>query len=42
MARIWGGVHYRNSNEVGHALGKQIGEYVLSNQLRQVPWWPPS
>jgi len=37
MARIWGGVHYRNSNEVGHALGKQIGEYVLSNQLRQVP-----
>jgi hypothetical protein len=37
MARIWGGVHYRNSNEVGHALGKQVGEYVLSNQLRQVP-----
>ena len=29
MARIWGGVHYRNSNEVGHALGKKVGEYVL-------------
>jgi len=37
MARIWGGVHYRNSNEVGHALGKQVGEYVLSSQLRPAP-----
>ena len=35
MARIWGGVHYRTSNEVGHALGKQVGEYVLSTQLQQ-------
>ena len=34
MARIWGGVHYRNSNEVGHALGKQVGEYVVQSQLR--------
>ncbi len=34
MARIWGGVHYRNSNEVGHALGKQVGEYVVQHQLR--------
>jgi len=34
MARIWGGVHYRNSNEVGHALGKQVGEYVVQTQLR--------
>lgn len=36
MARIWGGVHYRNSNEVGHAMGKQVGEYVLQNYLRPV------
>lgn len=36
MARIWGGVHYRTTNEVGHALGKQVGDYVLSNQLRPV------
>ena len=36
MARIWGGVHYRNSNEVGHALGKQVGEYVVQTQLRQL------
>lgn len=34
MARIWGGVHYRNSNEVGHALGKKVGEYILQNQLQ--------
>lgn len=31
MARIWGGVHFRTSNEVGHLLGKQVGEYVLAN-----------
>lgn len=36
MARIWGGVHYRNSNEVGHKIGKQVGEYVLKNYLRPV------
>jgi hypothetical protein len=29
MARIWGGVHFRNSNEVGYALGRRVGEYVL-------------
>jgi hypothetical protein len=31
MARIWGGVHFRTSNEVGHLLGKHVGEYVLQN-----------
>ena len=34
MARIWGGVHFRNSNEVGYGIGKQVGEYVLTNYLR--------
>ena len=34
MARIWGGVHYRTSNEVGHGMGKKVGEYVLQNYLR--------
>jgi len=34
MARIWGGVHYRTSNEVGHAVGKKVGEYVLQNYMR--------
>jgi hypothetical protein len=33
MARIWGGVHYRNSNEVGEALGTNVGEYVLKAAL---------
>jgi hypothetical protein len=34
MARIWGGVHFRTSNEIGHTLGTQVGGYVLSNYLR--------
>lgn len=34
MARIWGGVHYRNSNEVGQEQGRMIGEYVLKNYTR--------
>jgi hypothetical protein len=28
MARIWGGVHYRTSCEVGNHMGKQVGELV--------------
>jgi hypothetical protein len=36
MARIWGGVHYRTSNEVGNAIGKKVGEYVLQNYLQAV------
>ena len=34
MARIWGGVHFRTSNEVGHLLGQQVGEYVLTNYAK--------
>jgi len=34
MARIWGGVHYRNSNEVGNAVGKNVAAHVLENTLR--------
>ena len=29
-ARIYDGVHYRNSTEVGTAMGKQIGELVVA------------
>ena len=36
MARIWGGVHYRTSNEVGNEIGKKIGEYVVQNHLQAV------
>ena len=35
MARIWGGVHYRNSTEVGHEMGKLVGEFVLKNYMRR-------
>jgi hypothetical protein len=28
MARIWAGVHYRNSTEVGNHMGEQVGELV--------------
>jgi hypothetical protein len=28
MARIWGGVHYRTSTEVGNHMGEQVGELV--------------
>jgi PAP2 superfamily len=31
MARIWGGVHYRNSNEVGYDLGKRVADYVVKS-----------
>jgi hypothetical protein len=36
MARIWGGVHYRNSNEVGNTIGRKVAEYVLQNYLQAV------
>jgi len=28
-ARIWAGVHYRNSTEVGTAMGRKVGEQVM-------------
>jgi hypothetical protein len=28
-ARIWGGVHYRTSTEVGTQLGRQVGELAV-------------
>jgi hypothetical protein len=32
-ARIWGGIHYRNSCEVGQDVGEAVAEYVLQNFL---------
>jgi hypothetical protein len=32
-ARIWAGIHYRNSCNVGNAIGVQIADYVLDNFL---------
>lgn len=33
-ARIYDGVHYRNSTEVGSALGKKVGEMAAAKMLR--------
>jgi hypothetical protein len=33
-ARIYDGVHYRNSAEVGIAMGKKIGALTAANALR--------
>ena len=32
--RVYEGVHYRTSGEVGATMGRQIGEYVVQNYLR--------
>jgi hypothetical protein len=40
-ARIYDGVHYRNSTEVGTAMGKQIGVWAAEKYL-QVPPGSPS
>jgi hypothetical protein len=32
-ARVWDGVHYRNSTEVGTAMGRQIGAMVAAKLL---------
>jgi hypothetical protein len=29
--RIWGGIHFRNSLEVGYDMGKKIAAYLLEN-----------
>jgi membrane-associated phospholipid phosphatase len=31
VARIYDGVHYRNSTVVGSAMGKQIGELAVKS-----------
>ena len=35
-ARVYEGVHYRASREVGAAMGRQIGEYVMQSVLTPV------
>ena len=34
FARMWGGLHFRNSCDVGQAMGVEIADYVVSNFLR--------
>lgn len=33
-ARVWSGVHYRFSTEVGQKMGKEIGQYAVKNYLQ--------
>ncbi|MFO1305305.1 MAG: PA-phosphatase, partial [Burkholderiales bacterium] len=35
-ARVWSGIHFRNSAETGAAMGKRVGEYILM-QLKPLP-----
>lgn len=39
-SRIYGGIHYRFSNEAGLALGEKVADYVLANKLKAFP--PPA
>jgi hypothetical protein len=32
-ARVWGGIHYRNSTEVGERMGRAIGRLVVTNAM---------
>jgi hypothetical protein len=34
LARIYGGIHYRNSTVVGKAMGKKIGELAVGSYLK--------
>lgn len=36
-ARVWDGVHYRNSTEVGTAMGKQVGALTAAKMLQAGP-----
>ena len=33
-ARIWGGIHYRNSTEVGERMGREIGRLAVESVLQ--------
>jgi hypothetical protein len=35
--RIWGGIHFRNSLEVGNDMGKTIAAYLIDNSLKPAP-----
>jgi hypothetical protein len=32
--RIWGGIHFRNSLDVGFDMGRKIGAYLVENSLK--------
>jgi hypothetical protein len=34
-ARIWGGIHFRNSLEVSEDMGRKIAAYMVENAIKQ-------
>src|SRR5467141_539105 len=34
--RVWGGIHFRNSLNVGDAMGRKLADYLLANYLKPV------
>jgi hypothetical protein len=32
--RIWGGIHFRNSLEVGDAMGRKVAEHLVANYMK--------
>jgi vanadium-dependent haloperoxidase-like protein len=39
-ARVWGGIHFRQTDEDSSALGRQIGDYAVKTWLRPVSGSP--
>ena len=35
-ARVFGGIHFRNSCKVGHAQAGQVAEYILAHSLQRL------
>jgi hypothetical protein len=32
--RIWGGIHFRNSLEVGYDMGQRISDFLVANSIK--------
>ena len=32
--RVWGGIHFRNSLDVGYDMGKKIAAYQINNSFK--------
>jgi hypothetical protein len=32
--RVWGGIHFRNSLDVGYDMGRKIAAYLVDNSFR--------
>jgi len=34
LVRVWGGIHFRNSTEVGETMGRKIADHLVRNYLK--------